>query len=69
MIELGTKVRDIVSNFRGIATARAEYRFCTPRIQVSPDRIDSDGKLIEPVWFEEAQLTQLDKDASLGFIK
>ncbi len=55
-IELGRKVRDKVSGFEGIVTGRAEYLYTTPTVQVTPEAVGSDGKLIGSVWLEEAQL-------------
>lgn len=54
-IKLGDKVRDRVSGFTGVATGRAEYLYTTPTVQVTPEAIGSDGKLIGsvlPSWQE-----------------
>ena len=56
MIKLGAKVRDKISGFAGVATGRAEYLYTTPTVQVSPEGLDSSGKLLGAVWFEETQL-------------
>lgn len=55
MIELGSKVRDEVSGFEGIAFGRSEFLNGCVRIGVQP-RIGADGKLPESAWFDEPQL-------------
>lgn len=56
MIELGQKVRDSISGFEGIATARAEFLHGCIRIQVSPTKLQENGQPIEGQYFDEAQL-------------
>jgi len=58
MIKLGDTVRDSISGFEGVATARAEYLHNTPAVQVT-------GKVYDPAkgpvsqWIDEARLTTL----------
>jgi|APThiThiocy_cv2_1041547.scaffolds.fasta_scaffold12878_3 hypothetical protein len=47
---LGKKVRDRVTGYLGTATARAEYLYGEPRIQ-----IERSGDA-EPRWFEEGRV-------------
>lgn len=47
---LGKKVRDSVTGYLGTATARAEYLYGEPRIQ-----IERSGDA-EPRWFEEGRV-------------
>ncbi len=55
MIELGSRVRDRITNVCGIATGRSEFLYCSPRVQVV--LTDLDGvKPIDPLWFDEGQL-------------
>ena len=54
-IELGQKVKDSVTGFRGVATARCEYLYEAPVILVESQML-VDGKPIEPLWFPEDRL-------------
>lgn len=51
--ELGLQVKDTVTGFVGIITARAEYS--TGKILYLTEAIDSTGRPIE-WWFEESRL-------------
>ena len=55
MIELGQKVRDLVTGFTGIAIYRCEYLHGCVRIGVTP-RVVDDGKLGEVQSFDEPAL-------------
>jgi len=52
MIELGRKVKDIVTGFEGIATARCKYLNGCAQIQVTP-KAKKDGSLSDSKWFDE----------------
>lgn len=67
-IKLGDKVCDRVSGFTGLATGRAEYLYTTTTVQVTPEAVDSNGKLIGAVWFEEAQLEVADEKPAAGYV-
>ncbi len=55
MIDLGSRVRDRITQVQGVATGRSEFLYCSPRVQVT--LTDLDGvKPIEPLWFDEAAL-------------
>lgn len=54
-ITLGSKVRDVVSGFEGIVTARYEFLYGCTRYNVQP-RVGDDGKGAEPQCFDEPQL-------------
>lgn len=58
MIGLGDKVKDTVSGFIGIATAKHSFLQGCDRISVQPS-IDKDGKLPEVQSFDEPQLEVL----------
>lgn len=58
MVKLGDKVKDIVSSFIGIATARHTFLQGCNRISVQPS-IDKEGKLPEVQAFDEPQLIVL----------
>ncbi|HUX00597.1 MAG TPA: hypothetical protein VMY35_06400 [Phycisphaerae bacterium] len=54
-MQLGDHVRDIISGFQGIATARSEFLWGCTRVMVQP-RETKDGQPIESHWFDEPQL-------------
>lgn len=59
MVNLGDKVKDSISGFIGIATGRSEYLYGCVRICVTPAEM-KDGKPIDPLWFDEDQLSLLE---------
>ena len=50
MIKLGIKVRDKVTNFEGLVTARADYLYGEPQVMV--ESVDTTGRPIE-WWYKE----------------
>lgn len=64
-MQLGTKCRDTVSGFEGIAVARHTYLNGCARITVQPP-VDKDGKLPETQTFDEPQLKILDNPVITG---
>jgi hypothetical protein len=64
MIELGTRVKDSITGFSGVATARTEYLYGCVRVAVEPTEL-KDGKPIESVWFDEQRLAK-DSPAQSG---
>jgi len=60
-INLGDRVEDTVTNFRGIAVARTEWLYGCVRIAVQPEKLDEKtGKPLEDQVFDEPQLRVLD---------
>ncbi len=55
-VNLGDKVKDKVSGFTGIATARHEYLNGCVRISVDPDKLGKEGAKGEGHVFDEPQL-------------
>jgi len=55
MIQLGDKVRDIVTGFEGIAVAKIEYLNGCIRYEVQPETC-KDGKPIDSLWIDIQQL-------------
>ncbi len=55
MIALGSKVADRVTGFAGTATARCEYLYTGPRVQVEA-HITDPGKGPAVEWFDESRL-------------
>lgn len=58
-VPLGAEVRDRVTGFQGIAIARRTYLNGCARLTVQP-LVDDDGKMMEPVTFDEPRLEILD---------
>ena len=56
MINLGDKVKDSVSGFKGIAIGRTMWLHGCARITVHPEGITKEGKLFETQVFDEPQL-------------
>lgn len=56
---MGSRVRDKISGFTGIATARTEYLNGCARVVVEPDKLGEKGELIEGKYFDEPQLDVL----------
>lgn len=59
-IKLGSKVRDSITGFSGIATARHEYLYGCIRITVTPDQL-REGKPVEEQWFDEQRLSLVEE--------
>jgi len=55
-IKLGSKVRDSLTGFSGIAIGRTEYMYGCARIAIEPDRLDTTGKPIDVQWFDEQRV-------------
>jgi len=64
VIKLGATVRDSISGFTGIATARTEYLFGCVRVLVEPTEL-KDGVPLDSQWFDEQRLTE-NSDAQAG---
>jgi hypothetical protein len=59
MIKLGSKVRDIVTGFQGVAVARVEYLTGCEQIGIAPP-VDQEGKVREAQYFDFTRLEVLD---------
>lgn len=57
IVELGTKVKDSLTGFEGIAVSRCEYLYGCVRVFVEPEQL-KDGRPIEGEWFDEQRLTE-----------
>lgn len=74
MIELGSKVKDSITGFVGVVTARAEYLSGCHQLLVQPPT-DDKGEYKEPHWFDEQRVLvdrqtapiKLDNGATPGF--
>lgn len=56
MIKLGNLVKDKISGFTGIATAKTEFFNGCIRVYVTPQELTKDGSLIREEWFDQEQL-------------
>lgn len=59
MIELGNKVKDTITGFMGIATARCEYLHGCVCFEVTGKLRDK--QVMDPVWFDESRLVKARK--------
>jgi hypothetical protein len=60
-IQFGWLVKDSITGFTGIATARCEYMTGNTQIMVEATALAADGKKIDGEWFLEPRLTILEK--------
>lgn len=59
MIELGNTVRDVVTGFTGIATARVEYLNGCVQFCLSPKAVDN--KVVDGVYIDHQRLEVVDQ--------
>jgi hypothetical protein len=62
MIRLGCEVKDTVTGFQGIATAKIEYLYGCIWFEVESQQLQ-DGKPIEGIFFDEKRLVEVDSPA------
>lgn len=55
MIRPGDKVRDKITGFEGVATARCLYMNGCIQIEVTADHL-VDGKVLPPIWMDEQRV-------------
>jgi len=55
-IKMGAKVKDVITGFVGVVTARTEWLSGCVRYLVSPQKLDKEGKPVEGQWIDEQQL-------------
>lgn len=68
-IKLGDEVREKVSGFTGVATARTLWLHGSDTIRIQP-HVDSDGDLPESFAFEESSVEKFIKQkVSPGYLK
>lgn len=59
-VNLGDKVKDLVTGLEGIATSRTEWLYGCGRIGVQPQEV-KDGKQVEAAVIDEPQLEVLER--------
>jgi len=53
--ELGVKVKDVITGFTGVVTARCEHITSCNTYAVNPQEV-SESKPVEPAWFDENRM-------------
>ena len=66
MIKLGQKVRDRITGFEGVATARVEFLTGCIQYCIKPDKLDEKGKMIEGEYIDVGQIEILGDGISLS---
>ena len=61
MIKLGSKVRDTISGFEGIVTARHEYLNGCVRYSISATSLDENGKMFDEAWLDDQQVEVIEE--------
>lgn len=61
MIKLGSKVKDSLTSFEGIAVTRTEHLYGCIHIGIQPDRLDKEGKPLETQYFDEQRIELLEE--------
>ena len=65
MVKLGTRVRDSITGFAGIAVCRTEYLYGCVRIGVEPQELQN-GKPVESQYFDEQRIEEASTAESGG---
>src|SRR6266852_2877392 len=60
MINLGSKVRDVISGFTGRAHSRTEFMYGCSRITIEPVEVMKDGNLGEVESFDEQRIEEIE---------
>ncbi len=61
MIKVGSKVRDSITKFTGIAVTRTEHLFGCVHIGVTAESLDKDGKPLPTHIFDEQRIEVLEE--------
>lgn len=67
-IELGTKVKDVVTGLTGIATARIEYINGCVQYAITPP-VQADGKVNDSLWVDHQRIDIVDAGVIDHFVK
>lgn len=65
-VNLGDKVKDTVTGFKGVAIGRTTWLHGCDRITVQPEGLTKEGKLYETQNFDEPQLVVIGKKVKEG---
>ncbi len=61
MIKLGSRVRDSITGFEGIAVIRSEHLYGCVHIGITPTILNKDGSTIRPEFFDEQRVLVLEE--------
>ncbi len=64
-IVLGDRVKCRLTGFEGIVTARTEWLYGCVRWGVQSEKLSDKGLTMEPLWFDDDQLTVTKNNAAL----
>ncbi len=67
-IKLGSRVRDNITGFTGIATGKVEFLHGCTRILIEPEKLEDNGKPVEGQYFDE-QRVEVVKDKEIKVSK
>lgn len=59
MENFGKRVRDKITGFTGVITARCDYMYGCTQYGVTPE-VDKEGKLKDTAWFDKGRIEFLD---------
>ena len=62
MIKLGSKVRDTLTGYAGVAVARTEYQYGCARVAIEAATL-TEGKPVDPQWFDEQRVEVVEEEA------
>lgn len=74
-VQLGSRVRDTLTGFTGIATGRTEWLYGCSRVSIEPEELSINGTVQDHHWFDEQRIEVLeikiipisdDSDAKIG---
>ena len=60
-MKLGDRVRDKLTGFEGIAIGVSHWLYGCSRVGIEPTTLGSDGKPIEPVFFDEMRIEKVEE--------
>ena len=62
MVKLGSRVKDRITGFTGIASGRAEYQFGCAQVLITPEGL-KDGQPLNAHWFDEQRVEVVEETA------
>lgn len=60
-IKLGDLVKDNITEFKGIAIARAKYLYGCEQILVAPQQLTSEGQTADSIWFDDQRIELVER--------
>jgi hypothetical protein len=58
-VKIGSRVRDFLTGFEGVAFARTEYLTGCAQICIKPTELNKDGEIREGTWVDETRIEVL----------